>query len=1340
MAQLYTYQGQEYSLPDGLSNEEAMTKIKNHLGIDDDRAGYLKSAAAGVISGAGKAVEGITTLGTTLIDLGAGTELTKEVEKKFDENDFFNKMEDFADDRWTGTVTEILTQLGVPGGIALKGANVLIKAKQVGTLAKTARRMPTLTRMAAVGGAELAAKTEDLGTLGDMMGFGLTEQREKQGETGRKEAVRNLENRFKFGLEGALGFGAFEKGVIPLFKFAWQKAVPTAKGIITRSTGGPDRVTRMVDETKLEDYVDPVSGLTKKRSVKTGRRVPQVTQLEEGFQFSANNILRWFDNKVLANLRARGVQTPKMFDAWRKRVGEQRAALTEANNLVRQLENDVQDLIDPLGGALDDVGIKKREEIMESIYDYLTAPKNAKDATKIPKELIETVNKVRSHVDNLSETLMKNPLAVAHNEPFIQAVAANIGEYLTRSYRAIGSSDQVKKEWLETLYKTDKGRDIIEKAKIFIAEKNPGEYGKVIGSKENKRFVPFSGPQREAMDAEITAILESGKMKSLGGVLERLKSVDGEIFKARQQVPKEIRALLGEIKDPSIQLLETSNRINNFLTSSKYFNKVLDDGLGKYIFEEGTVSQGGQKFMREIITDTWNPLNGKFTSDGIATAIERMSDINKKTGMFDSPLYNGLLLAPKALIQESKTTLSPITHFRNVASALHFSGMNGNLFSPATFIKDFKRSFDITKAITKGQFETQAGRRLYKDTVGTKKYEEALNQYKEMQRLGIVNTSARLGDLTRLLDDMSSGLENLTSEGQFLNVLGRFKQPKGLKRLREGARSLYSAEDDFYKIQNWFAEQSKYKRVWDNLRQNNPEEFVKKYGELARDKYGITNLLDEKGYNQFVKEYAAETVRNNIPNYDYVGRWIQGLRKAPFGNFVSFPAEILRTGINTINQGAKEFADPLTRGIGFQRLLGAGLFGVGSGKIVQETAQFMTGVSNETINSLREFLPEWSQNSTLIPIKQNGQIFYIDYSHSNAYDFLTRPLRAAMNGINQGITDEKGLTSAVMQGAIDAGKEFLQPFASEAIITEYYLDIFARGGETKDGVRVWNPGDGPGEIVGKAIMEFAKRAAPGSFNQIYRTYLSGVGNVQKYNRGYKPVNEALGLLGFRIQNPFIEQGLQFKSRDNQESIDNAKSVFEKVARNGDASPEEIVAAYAEANERMKEADKILYKKIRAAENLGLSKSEIIKTLSNRFSKSKATRLINNRSNPFKPSEFSLKVIRENAMLRNKPDPLPTLMNLISPIFQNFGLSNLFDDPEGLFDKPFEFDIREEDRTPNVVYPSAQDAYGADLTALPPMIQPNIPNNTGNVLNQSDTSQLAKSGDIDITEAIAARRT
>ena len=151
----YEYEGQKYELKDGLSNKEAKEKILSF--VNKDRAGYVESTAAGVVSGLGKAAEGITTLGTTLIDLGVGTELTAKVEKVFDDSNFLNKVEDLADDRWTGKMTEVLTQLGVPGGVALKGANMLIKAKSAGKLSKFAGKMPTLTRMAAVGGAELAA-------------------------------------------------------------------------------------------------------------------------------------------------------------------------------------------------------------------------------------------------------------------------------------------------------------------------------------------------------------------------------------------------------------------------------------------------------------------------------------------------------------------------------------------------------------------------------------------------------------------------------------------------------------------------------------------------------------------------------------------------------------------------------------------------------------------------------------------------------------------------------------------------------------------------------------------------------------------------------------------------------------------------------------------------------------------------------------------------------------------------------------------------------------------------------------------------------------------------------
>ena len=311
------------NLPPGFS---LLTK-KEKEEEDEDRAGYLASTGAGVISGVGKAIEGFTTLGTTLIDLGAGTELTKKVEKAFDDNPLLAQMEDLADDRWTGKMTEILVQLGVPGGVALKGA------KHLGTLGRVAKKMPKLTKMAAVGGAELAAKTEDLHTLGDMLDVGITEQRRNQGETGRLDDLRKLENRFKFGLEGALGFGLFDNVFLPILKKGVQVGVPTLRGMITGAGRGPNRTTKMVPDGK-------------------GGFHPEVLQLEEGFQFNKNNILRMWDKFVLAPLRSRGQQTKEMFDSSRRMIGEQRAGMEQARSIVNDLEKSVQDFIQPGGGGL----------------------------------------------------------------------------------------------------------------------------------------------------------------------------------------------------------------------------------------------------------------------------------------------------------------------------------------------------------------------------------------------------------------------------------------------------------------------------------------------------------------------------------------------------------------------------------------------------------------------------------------------------------------------------------------------------------------------------------------------------------------------------------------------------------------------------------------------------------------------------------------------------------------------------------------------------------------------------------------------------------------------------
>ena len=75
-------------------------------------------------------------------------------------------------------------------------------------------------------------------------------------------------------------------------------------------------------------------------------------------------------------------------------------------------------------------------------------------------------------------------------------------------------------------------------------------------------------------------------------------------------------------------------------------------------------------------------------------------------------------------------------------------------------------------------------------------------------------------------------------------------------------------------------------------------------------------------------------------------------------------------------------------------------------EIVVEGAKAIYDVTEDEIQALRQFVPEWSKNSTLIPIRtDDGELRYIDFSHSNAYDVMARPFRTLALGINDESTN-----------------------------------------------------------------------------------------------------------------------------------------------------------------------------------------------------------------------------------------------------------------------------------------------------------------------------------------------
>ena len=66
----------------------------------------------------------------------------------------------------------------------------------------------------------------------------------------------------------------------------------------------------------------------------------------------------------------------------------------------------------------------------------------------------------------------------------------------------------------------------------------------------------------------------------------------------------------------------------------------------------------------------------------------------------------------------------------------------------------------------------------------------------------------------------------------------------------------------------------------------------------------IDNILDE---------ISAHEIRNVYPTYSKVPPAIQSIRKLPFGNFVAFPAEILRTATRILDFNVIQMALPNPR-------------------------------------------------------------------------------------------------------------------------------------------------------------------------------------------------------------------------------------------------------------------------------------------------------------------------------------------------------------------------------------------------------------------------------------------
>jgi hypothetical protein len=277
------------------------------------------------------------------------------------------------------------------------------------------------------------------------------------------------------------------------------------------------------------------------------------------------------------------------------------------------------------------------------------------------------------------------------------------------------------------------------------------------------------------------------------------------------------------------------------------------------------------------------------------------------------------------------------------------------------------------------------------------------------------------------------------------------------------------------------------------------------------------------------------------------------------------------------------------------------------------------------MDALRRFVPPWSRNSTLLPVgrDENGYLKYVDYSYANAYDILLRPFNAVINELARGEATEDSLMKALGKGSIDAVGDLAEPFTSESIFTEAFVDSTLRRGIGKSGRRIWSESDDTFVKIAKGVKHIAEAFEPGSLAQFQRISDSITGKTDSYGRTFNFSDEIKSLGGFRIQNVDPERGMIYKSTNFGKNLKGAENLFTApLLKGGRVSPEKILNTYRYSETRRFEVLKEMYRDIEAARTLGMSNNQIRARVKRRGISEKVFKdLMRGQYNPKRPSDF-----------------------------------------------------------------------------------------------------------------------
>lgn len=637
-------------------------------------------------------------------------------------------------------------------------------------------------------------------------------------------------------------------------------------------------------------------------------------------------------------------------------------------------------------------GISKNDArvIVEKLMNNVLAPLDNKttsadaiaELSAISKKLAVATLGLRTHIDTMTDLLMKSPAFKNVDAETRKRVLENIGNYLHREYlffldKSYEPSDTLRRRAIQ-LYAAE--NNVSMKEAIEYIESLIGQWKKVrnpIVSINNKMTTASLKTKSDAMKKRARRPVNADLWKEAGifaqkkykGVknseelkyLERIEyyEMNGGTF---QELPDYLRDLLGEIKEPTARYINTMMAMGDIYHKSNAMKQLVEDyGDGKWIRKDKPHMSDIENFQQ--INDKYSPLNGMWVHRKI------IEEFNVKPLYKTDTIFLNTYYWIQQLLRKSKILPNPATWLKNITGGYFSQFANGDWMltrDPSSIASSMWGRFMMMTKNERNDFV----KRIWDDAA----------------KAGVLATGIDLRTLA-YIDDMYRSIETGDELifNRSLKTLAKMAK-QAPKQVDEGLGKRYAQIDDYTKaisvmLQKEVVSVMMFDMEYSSLTESQKLEVLKETGSRVK-----------RGYPTFSRLPSFFSFIAKLPMGDFLSFSFESSRAFAGSNIIGFEdAAAAATGKKdgkTLSATQRsEYAKSAARRFFASSTLIAITTMIKLGIMGRDDDDDDTDEQKALKKSVLTSAPDWASGRALVikNIKPDGTVSFYDYSGQDPY-------------------------------------------------------------------------------------------------------------------------------------------------------------------------------------------------------------------------------------------------------------------------------------------------------------------------------------------------------------------